>query len=58
MPDDILSSGCVDLEAFAEDMLDQQGYILNRSESAYIARNERQFTREHSLEALPSMVLE
>jgi hypothetical protein len=58
MPDDIFSSGCVDLEAFAEDMLDQQGYILNRSESAYIARNERQFTREHSLEALPSMVLE
>lgn len=58
MPDDILSSGCVDLDVFAEDLLDQQGYILTRNESAYIVRNERQFIREHSPEALPGMVLE
>ncbi len=58
MPDDILSSGCVDLEAFAEDMLERQGYILTRNESAYVARNERQFIREHSQESLSSMVLE
>lgn len=58
MPEDLLSSDCVDLNAFAEDMLDQQGYILTRNESSYIARNERQFTREYLIEALPGMVLE
>ena len=58
MPDDVFASGCVDLDAFAEDILGQQGYILTRNESAYIARNERQFIREHSTETLPGMVLE
>lgn len=58
MSQDILVSGCVDLDAFAENLLEQEGYILTRDESAYIGRNERQFTREHSLEALPGMVLE
>ncbi len=58
MPDDLLASDCVNLDAFVEDMLGWQGYILTRSESAYIARNERQFICEHSVVALPGMVLE
>ncbi|MDD3778445.1 MAG: hypothetical protein PHU76_01765 [Synergistaceae bacterium] len=58
MPDDILSSGCVKLEAFAEDMLERQGYILTKDESAYIGRNERQFIREHSQEQLSGMIME
>lgn len=58
MPDDILFSGCVDLDAFAEDMLEQQGFILTRDKSAYIFKNGQRFVREFSREPSQGMTLE
>lgn len=58
MPDELLASDCVNLDASAEDMLERQGYILTKDESAYIGRNARPFVYEFSAEPLTGMVLE
>jgi hypothetical protein len=58
MSDEILASGCIDLDAYADDLLTARGYTLTANESAYIARNEQRLFREHTQEALPGMVLQ
>ena len=58
MSREILTSGCVDLDAFAENLLEQQGYILTGDESGYIGRNARSFIYQFSAEPSAGMVLE
>jgi hypothetical protein len=49
---------CFDFEGYASELLEKRGFALTRDEQAYIGRNEHQFIREHSMGALPGMVLE
>lgn len=46
--EDLLGSGCIDLEGYGADLLEKAGYVLTAGESAYIARNSREFIRDWS----------
>lgn len=48
VPLPLIESGCVDLEGYALDLLDEKGYIMTGDESAFIARNGREFIYEYS----------
>lgn len=49
---------CFDYDGYVSELLEKRGFTLTRDEQAYVGRNEYQFIREHSMEALPGMVLE
>ncbi len=42
----VIRSGCVDLKSYAEDLLENSGYMLTKNENAYVTRNGREFIRE------------
>lgn len=44
----LLDSGCIDLEGYGADFLEEAGYVLTADESAYIARNNLEFIYEWS----------
>lgn len=44
----LIHSGCIDLARYAGDLLEREGYSLNRSETGYIARNNSEFIYEHT----------
>jgi len=46
MSEEIIQSGGVDLEGYAENLLETAGFMLTRNETGYIARNNREFIRE------------
>nr|WP_326184159.1 hypothetical protein [uncultured Oscillibacter sp.] len=48
VPEELLDSGCIDLESYASGLLEEAGYVLTGDESAYIARNSRKFIYERS----------
>ena len=48
LPEELLDSGCVDLEGYGADLLEEAGYVLTSDESAYIARNNLEFIRDWS----------
>lgn len=58
VPEELIQSDCIDLKSYAGDLLDQASYVLTRDESAYVARNSREFTYEFSDPPQPGMVLE
>ena len=58
VPEEIIESGCIDLKTYADDLLEQMGYVLTRDESAYVARNSREFNYEFSDPPQPGMTLE
>ena len=41
--ENLLDSDCIDLEGYGADLLEEAGYVLTSDESAYIARNNREF---------------
>lgn len=49
---------CVDLEAFATDLLKQRGFHLNKNENAFIARNNKPFIPVHDNPKLMDLVME
>ena len=46
--EELLGSGCIDLEGYGANLLEEAGYVLTSDESAYIARNNREFLYEWS----------
>lgn len=46
--EELLDSGCIDLEGYGTDLLEEAGYVLTADESAYIARNNQKFIRDWS----------
>jgi len=44
--DEIIRSGCIDLDEYAADLLESSGFMLTRDETGYIARNNREFIWE------------
>lgn len=46
--EDLLDSGCIDLENYASDLLGSAGYVLTGDERAYITRNNREFIYDRS----------
>lgn len=46
--EELIKSGCIDLESYADDLLETSGYTLTADESGYVARNNRPFVYEHS----------
>lgn len=46
--EELLDSGCIDLESYGEDLLEEAGYVLTADESAYITRNNLEFLRDWS----------
>ena len=56
--EELLSSGCIDLEGYAADLLEEAGYVLTAAESAYITRNSREFIYERSAPEEAGMTME
>lgn len=48
VPMSLIDSGCIDLEEYALDLLDEKGYVMTADEGAFIGRNSREFIYEHS----------
>ena len=46
--EELLDSGCIDLEGYGTDLLEEAGYVLTADESAYITRNNLEFLRDWS----------
>ncbi len=46
--EELIHSGCINLDAYAEDLLNASGYMLDRCETGYICRNTQKFTYEYS----------
>lgn len=46
--EELLDSGCIDLEGYGADLLEEAGYVLTADESSYIARNNQEFIRDWS----------
>ena len=46
--EELLDSGCIDLEGYGADLLEEAGYVLTADESAYITRNNLEFLRDWS----------
>ncbi len=51
----IIQSGAIDLKAYGDDVLVNQGYRLTADESAYIARNSREFVCKYTTPPAPEM---
>ena len=51
--EELIQSGCIDLDGYAEDLLESSGYTLTADESGYVARNNRPFIREYTQEPEP-----
>lgn len=48
VPEDLIQSGAISLDDYAEDLLETSGYMLTSGETGYIARNNREFIREYT----------
>ena len=48
VPEELIQSGAINLEDYAEDVLETSGYMLTSGETGYVIRNNRQFTYEYS----------
>lgn len=48
--EELIRSGHIRLESYAEDLLENSGYMLTADESAYITRNSRAFSYSYSME--------
>lgn len=46
--EELVDSGCIDLEGYGANLLEEAGYVLTSDESAYIARNNMEFLYEWS----------
>ena len=46
--ENLLDSDCINLEGYGANLLEEAGYVLTSDESAYIARNNREFLYEWS----------
>ncbi len=56
--DELIHSGCIDLERYAEDLLEASGYKITKDESAYVARNVWEFTCRYTAQVLPAEQIE
>jgi hypothetical protein len=46
VPEELIQSGNIDLDAYAEDLLERSGYMETGSETGYLTRNGREFVRD------------
>lgn len=53
VPEELIQSGNISLEDYAEDLLETSGYMEASGESGYLRRNGQQFIYEHSAPADP-----
>lgn len=49
--EELIQSGSIDLTSYAEDLLENSGYMLTGDESAYVTRNAQTFSYSYSMEA-------
>ncbi len=50
VPEELIQSGTINFDDYAEDLLETSGYMLTGGESGYITRNSREFIREYTAE--------
>ncbi len=48
VPEELIQSGVINLDDYAEDLLETAGYMLTSGETGYVTRNNRQLTYEYS----------
>lgn len=56
--EELVDSGCIDLEGCGADLLEEAGYVLTADESAYITRNSREFIYERGAPREAGMAME
>lgn len=49
VPDELIRSGSIDLDSYAEDLLETTGYMQASGDTGYLRRNTRQFIYEYSI---------
>ena len=50
VPEELIQSGTINFDDYAENLLETSGYMLTGGESGYITRNSREFIREYTAE--------
>lgn len=58
VPEELIQSGAIDLDNYAEDLLETSGYVLSSGETGYLIRNARQFIYEYSKPNTPEMTMQ
>ena len=48
VPEELIQSGAINFDDYAEDLLETSGYMLTGGETGYIIRNNREFIHEYS----------
>ena len=48
VPEDLIQSGAINFDDYAEDLLETSGYMLTDGETGYITRNNREFIHEYT----------
>ena len=56
--EELIRSGCIDLDSYAEDLLETSGYMEASGETGYIRRNTNQFIYEYSKPSTPGMTMQ
>ena len=56
--DELVRSGCIDLDRYAEDMLETSGYMQASGGTGYLLRNSREFIREYAAAKPGSMTMQ
>ena len=51
VPEELIQSGNIDLDAYAEDLLESSGYMEAGSETGYLTRNGKEFVRDFTAPA-------
>lgn len=51
VPEELIQSGNIDLDAYAEDLLESSGYMETGSETGYLTRNGKEFVRDFTAPA-------
>ena len=48
VPEELIQSGAINFDDYAEDLLETSGYMLTGGETGYVTRNNREFIHEYS----------
>ena len=58
VPDELIQSGTIDLNGYAEDLLETSGYMQASGETGYLIRNGREFVRDFTAPEQGSMTMQ
>lgn len=58
VPEELIQSGAIDLDGYAEDLLETSGYMQASGETGYLLRNNREFVRDFTAPEQSGMTMQ